>query len=73
MRLVLYDQIAIVLSDVTLHNATFTGQLQGLLAHMLVFSGHAGVKIKELSYEFICWVFEKTLRVINRLAREALS
>jgi pimeloyl-ACP methyl ester carboxylesterase len=68
-----YDQIAMVLSDVTLHNATFTGQLNGLLAHMLVFAGHATRKVETLSYEFIRWVFEKTIQVVNRLAREALS
>ena len=68
-----YDQIAMVLSDVTLHNATFTGQLHGLLAHMLVFAGHATRKVETLSYEFIRWVFEKTIQVVNRLAREALN
>ena len=68
-----YDQIAMVLADVSIHNATFTGQLQGLLAHMLVFSGQIGRKVKDLSYEFIRWVFTRTLQVINRLAREALS
>jgi len=68
-----YDQIAMVLSDVSLHNATFTGQLQGLLAHMLVFSGQIGREVKELSYEFISWVLRKTLQVVNRLARKALS
>lgn len=68
-----YDQIAMVLSDVTLHNATFTGQLNGLLAHMLVFAGHASHKVKTLSYDFIKWVFEQTIKTVNRLAREALN
>lgn len=71
--LTFYDQIAMVLADVSLHNATITGQLTGLLAHMLVFAGYAGKKIEELSYEFIRWVLEKTIQVVNRLAREALS
>ncbi|OBT07018.1 lipase [Shewanella sp. UCD-FRSSP16_17] len=68
-----YDQIAMVLSDVTLHNATFTGQLNGLLAHMLVFAGHKGHQIKTLTFDFIRWVFEQTIKTVNRLAREALS
>ena len=40
---------------------------------MLVFAGHATRKVETLSYEFISWVFKKTIQVVNRLAREALN
>ncbi|WP_236701259.1 lipase family protein [Thalassomonas viridans] len=69
----LYDQIAMVLSDVSFATPSFNIQINGLLAHMLVFSGLAAVKITELSYEFIRWIFQKTLAVLNRVARQALS
>ncbi|WP_269082177.1 lipase family protein [Thalassomonas actiniarum] len=69
----LYDQIAMVLAQVSFATPSFNGQLAGLLSHMLVFSGLKAVEIGELSYEFIRWVFEKTLAVLNRVARQALS
>ncbi|WP_119967631.1 hypothetical protein [Shewanella japonica] len=52
---------------------TFTEQLNGLLAHMLVFAGHKGHQIKTLTFDFFRWVFEQKIKTVNRLAREALS
>jgi len=69
----LYDKIAMVLADNTLHAVDISTQLSGLLACMLKFAGYAGHKIKELSKEFIRWVFEKTLKMIHKLSLEALN
>lgn len=62
-----------VLADKSLHAMGISSQLSGLLACMLKFAGYGGHKIKELTTEFIRWVFEKTLNMTNKLAREALS
>lgn len=69
----LYDKIAMILADKTLHAVDISSQLSGLLACMLKFSGYGRYTLKELTTEFIRWVFEKTLKMINKLAREALS
>lgn len=69
----LYDQMAMILCDGALTMPSLEGPVTGLLACMLKFAGYAGVKIKELSYEFIRWVFEQTLKMVYRLARTALS
>ncbi|MED5525646.1 MAG: lipase family protein [Pseudomonadota bacterium] len=68
----LFDRIAMVLSEATLQTPHFEGQITGLLAHMLVFAGKAAVKIKELSFEFIRWVFQQVLNTLNKLVRAAL-
>jgi len=69
----LYDKIAMILADKSLHAMDISSQLSGLLACMLKFAGYGGHKIKELTAEVIRWVFERTLNMINRLAREALN
>ena len=40
---------------------------------MLVFAGQSAVKLTELSYEVIKWVFDKTLGVLYRSVREAIT
>ena len=69
----LYDKIAMILADKSLHAMDISSQLSGLLACMLKFAGYGSHKIKELTTEFIRWVFERTLNMINKLAREALK
>ncbi|MBJ7554092.1 lipase family protein [Marinomonas spartinae] len=69
----LYDKIAMILSEGALGSPSLAGAATGLLACMLKFSGYTGVKVKDLSYSFIRWVFEQTLKMVYRLARTALS
>ncbi|AQQ00006.1 MULTISPECIES: lipase family protein [Pseudoalteromonas] len=69
----LYDKIAMILANNNFHTVDLTGPINGLLACMLAFAGYARTKIKELSAEFIKWVFEKTLQMVNRIAQKALS
>ncbi|GAA77610.1 lipase family protein [Pseudoalteromonas sp. BSi20495] len=69
----LYDKIAMILANNNFHTVDLTGPINGLLACMLAFAGYARTKIKELSAEFIKWVFEKTLKMVNRIAQKALS
>lgn len=69
----LYDKIAMILANNSYHTVDLTGPINGLLACMLAFAGYARTKIKELSAEFIKWVFEKTLQMVNKVAQKALS
>jgi len=69
----LYDKIAMILANNSFHTVDLTGPINGLLACMLAFAGYARTKIKELSAEFIKWVFEKTLQMVNKVAQKALS
>jgi len=69
----LYDKIAMLLANNSLHAVDISNQLNGLLACMLKFAGYGYYKLKELTADFIRWVFEKTLKMINKLSREALS
>ena len=69
----LYDKIAMILAVKSLHAVDISSQLSGLLACMLKFAGYGRYTLKELTTEFIRWVFEKTIKMINKLAREALS
>ena len=62
-----------ILADKSLHAVDISSQLSGLLACMLKFAGYGRYALKELTIEFIRWVFEKTIKMINKLAREALS
>ncbi|WP_245219921.1 hypothetical protein [Pseudoalteromonas arabiensis] len=69
----LYDKIAMILANNNFHTVDLTGPINGLLACMLAFAGYAKAKIKELSAEFIKWVFEQTLKMVNKIAYRALS
>lgn len=40
---------------------------------MLVFAGHAAVVVSELTYQFIKWVFDKTLAALYRSVNHALN
>ncbi|MCG6202598.1 lipase family protein [Psychromonas antarctica] len=68
-----YDLVARTLSDVVKASASLAAQTTGLLGHMLVFAGQALVKITELTFEFIKWVFDKTINVLHRSVRAALD
>jgi len=68
-----YDKIAMVLADKSLHALDVSSQLSRLLACMLKFAGYSSYKLQALTVEFIRWVFEKTLKMVNKLAREALN
>ena len=66
-------KLGVVSYTLTFHTVDLTGPINGLLACMLAFAGYARTKIKELSAEFIKWVFEKTLQMVNKIAQKALS
>ncbi|TMP16873.1 lipase [Pseudoalteromonas sp. S2721] len=69
----LYDRIAVILANNQFHTVDLSGPINGLLACMLAFAGYAKAKIKELTVEFIKWVFEQTLKMVNKVAQRALS
>ena len=71
--LTFYDMLARTLTQVTQASEKFTEQTAGLLGHMLVFAGKTGVKVTELSYKFIRWVFEITVKALYRIAHQALE
>lgn len=71
--LTFYDLIARTLTEVAQASTRFAEQTMGLLGHMLVFAGQAFVKITELTFDFIKWVFDKTISVLHRSVRAALD
>lgn len=71
--LTFYDLVARTLTDVAQASARFAAQTIGLLGHMLVFAGQAFVEITELTFEFIKWVFDKTIGILYRSVRAALD
>ncbi|SEA98994.1 hypothetical protein [Alkalimonas amylolytica] len=50
-----------------------TEQTRGLLGHMLVFARQAVTTVRDLSYSFIRWVFDRTLGALYRAARNAID
>ncbi|WDE12125.1 lipase family protein [Thalassomonas haliotis] len=73
LGLTFYDMLARTLTEVAQASAKFAVQTTGLLGHMLVFAGKASVKITELSFAFIRWVFSITVNALYRIARQALD
>ena len=71
--LTFYDLVARTLVKVVQASAKFADQTAGLLGHMLVFAGQSAVKVAELTYEFIKWVFDKTLGVLYRSVKSAIN
>lgn len=71
--LTFYDLVARTLVKVVQASVKFADQTAGLLGYMLVFAGQSAVKLTELSYEVIKWVFDKTLGVLYRSVREAIT
>ena len=71
--LTFYDMVARTLEQVAQASAKFAQQTKGLLGHMLVFAGYASTAVVELSYQFIRWVFEKTMGALYRSVRQALD
>lgn len=72
--LTFYDMLASTVEKIAkLPGEDFPEQTRGLLGHMLVFAGKGAVKVADLSYQFIRWVFEVTLGALMRMARQALD
>lgn len=71
--LTFYDMLARTLEQVANASNRFAEQTAGLLGHMLVFAGKVGVKVGELSYAFIRWVFDRTVGALYRAVRQALD
>ena len=71
--LTFYDLVARTLTKVVKASARFTAQTIGLLGHMLVFAGQASIKITALTFDFIKWVFDKTIEVLHHSVRAALN
>lgn len=68
-----YDLLARSLEKIAQTGVHFAEQLKGLLGHMLSFAGQVFSTIGELTFKFIRWVFEVTIRRLYRTARSALS
>lgn len=68
-----YDRLAKCLEKVADASTQFAEQTAGLLGHMLVFAGKAAVKVTELTFRFIRWVFDKTMGALYRCAEQALN
>lgn len=71
--LTFYDLLAQTLEEVAKASDRFADQVKGLLGHMLVFARQAITTVTDLSYQFIRWVFEKTLQALYRAARNAID
>ncbi|WP_166268645.1 lipase family protein [Marinobacter caseinilyticus] len=71
--LTFYDMVSQTLQEVAKSSLRFARQTAGLLGHMLVFAGHAMVAVSELTYQFIRWVFDKTLGSLYRSVNQALN
>ncbi|CAM3667020.1 lipase family protein [Rheinheimera salexigens] len=71
--LTFYDMLASSVEKIAKLSGELAEQTRGLLGHMLVFAGKAGVKVADLSYRFIRWVFEVTVGALMRMARQALD
>lgn len=71
--LTFYDLIARTLEQVAKASTRFAEETAGLLGHMLVFAGQAVVAVADLTYQFIKWVFDKTIGVLYRSVRQAID
>lgn len=72
--LTFYDMLASSVEKIAkLPGEDFPAQTLGLLGHMLVFAGKGAVKVADLSYKFIRWVFQVTVDALHRIARQALD
>lgn len=71
--LTFYDMLARTLAEVASASGRFAEQTAGLLGHMLVFAGQVATAVVNLTYQFIRWVFDRTLNALYRSVRQALD
>lgn len=71
--LTFYDLVARTLEQVAKASASFAEQTAGLLGHMLVFAGQVATAVVNLTYQFIRWVFGKTINALYRSVKQALD
>lgn len=71
--LTFYDLVARTLEQVARASVSFAEQTTGLLGHMLVFAGQIATAVVNLTYQFIRWVFDKTINVLYRSVKQALD
>lgn len=71
--LTFYDLLAKTLEEIARASVRFAEQTAGLLGHMLVFAGQVTTAVIDLSYQFIRWVFDRTLTALYRSVRQALD
>ncbi len=68
-----YDLLAQTVEEIAKGAATLAEDTKGLLGHMLVFAGKGTNKAIELTYKFIRWVFEVTIKALNAVVKLALK
>lgn len=68
-----YDLLARTMEKIAQVGGALVEQLKGLLGHMLAFAGKAVSLLRDLTFNFIRWVFEVTLKRLYTVAREALK
>lgn len=68
-----YDLLARTMEKIAQVGGALVEQLKGLLGHMLAFAGQAVSLLRDLTFSFIRWVFEVTLKRLYTVAREALK
>lgn len=68
-----YDLLARTMEKIAQVGGALVEQLKGLLGHMLAFAGKAVSLLRDLTFNFIRWVFEVTLKRLYTIAREALK
>lgn len=68
-----YDLLARTMEKIAQVGGALADQLKGLLGHMLAFAGKAVSLLRDLTFSFIRWVFEVTLKRLYTVAREALK
>jgi len=71
--LTFYDMLARTLEHVAKASTRFATQVRGLLGHMLVFARQGSARVVDLSFQFIRWVFDKTLGALYRSVKQALD
>lgn len=68
-----YDALARSINGVVKASVAAEESIRGLLGCMLAFAGKKAQEIKELTVNFIRWVFELMVKALNRMAKQAIE
>ncbi|PKF81611.1 lipase [Vibrio sp. vnigr-6D03] len=71
--LTIHDILARHLSTIAQKSSQFAEQTKGILGHMLVFAGRAGIEVRDMSYKFVKWVFTLMTKRLLNAVRSALN
>lgn len=71
--LTFYDLLAKTLGKIAAASGRFAEQTKGLLGHMLAFARVAVTTVVDLTFRFICWVFDQTAGALYRSVKQAIE